>query len=1078
MFGYFNFSFNDLNQKCVSSLFARVVGAEAVAWGWAIFVAMLFMATTCTSMADEAGEVDFNRDIRPILSNACFHCHGPDEETREADLRLDTHEGILTDLGGYAAFVPDEVDQSEAFTRIISDDPDLRMPPVDSGDALSDNQVALIRRWIEQGAEWSDHWAFVAPQRPALPTDLRDSPFIKTPIDSFVWNQLQKKSLEPSPSADRITLLRRLSFDLIGLPPTVEEVDAFVRDSRPDAYERQVDRLLSSPHFGEHWGRHWLDAARYADSDGFEQDKPRDVWFYRDWVIDALNRDMPYDQFVIEQMAGDLLPNPTQSQRVATGFLRNSMINNEGGADPEQFRMEAMFGRMNTVGTGVLGLTVGCAQCHSHKFDPISHDDYYRMFAFLNSCDKSQIAVYTPDQEQQRQQVLGEIRAIELQLQHNHPDWAKQMADWEEGLPEQPEWVVAELEVDDSAAAGQKFLPQDDGSWLSQGFSSVKSKILFFARTDMKEITALRLELLLDPNLPFGGPGRSIDGTHALSEIEVLVAARGQAGSDPKAKQRQKIAIARATADLSLPERPLADVYDDVKVKANRKPKKLRVTGPIEFALDGKPETAWSIDAGPGRRNQARKAVFVFSEPISYAEGTELSIYLNQQHGGWNNGDRQSNSVGRFRISLTNSPNPSADPLPRDVRQILAIPRNQRSSKQQEQVFSYWRTTVSQWQDANDRIEACWQRFPEVITQLVLAERDTPRDTYRLDRGDFLSRAEKVSPGVPSFLHSWPEGVEPSRLTFAQWLVDRRSPTAARTIANRIWQSYFGIGIVRTASDLGSQGEPPSHPQLLDWLAVELMDHGWSLKHLHRQIVLSATYRQSSDVSPELVALDPANRLLARGPRFRIEAETVRDAALMAGGLLDTQIGGPSVYPPAPEFLFQRPASFADKFWDFEKSSSWYRRALYTFKYRSILYPSLQTFDAPNGEATCVRRSRSNTPLQALTTLNEPLFMQCAKALALRTVHEGGTTDEGRLTYAFRRCVARQPTAEETKVLLALLARQTERFSQPGKNPWELGAIDLNLPPELPEGTTPAQLAAWTAVSRTLLNLDETISKE
>lgn len=1047
-------------------------------------VALSCAVSVVLAATSVAGEVDFNRDIRPILSSACFHCHGPDEETREADLRLDTHEGILADLEGYAAFVPGQVDQSEALVRITSDDPDLRMPPSDSGDALTEEQVALIRRWVEQGAKWSDHWAFVPPERPDLPADLHHSSFVQTPIDSFVWSRLQKESLDPSPPADRITLLRRLSLDLIGLLPTVEEVDAFVQDSRPDAYERQVDRLLSSPHFGEHWGRQWLDVARYADSDGFEKDKPRDVWFYRDWVIDAMNRDMPYDQFIVEQIAGDMLPGSTQQQQVATGFLRNSMINEEGGIDPEQFRMEAMFDRMNAVGTGVLGLTVRCAQCHSHKFDPISHQDYYQMFAFLNNCHESQIAVFTPEQEQQRRQVLGEIREIELQLQHENPDWAEQMAKWEEGLlaQDQTEWVVAELEADDSAAVGQKFLPQDDGSYLSQGFSAAKSKVLFFARTNMKNITALRLELLTDPNLPFGGPGRSIYGTSALSEITVLVADRGDEGSDPKNKDRKEITLSKATSDLSLPERPLSGVFSDVnpykEKKGEQKQAESRVTGPIELAIDGKPETAWEIDAGPGRRNQARKGVFVFSEPVFHTNGTELSIYLNQQHGGWNSDDRQSNNVGRFRISLTNSPDPVADPLPREVRQILAIPQDARSSKQQDRIFRYWRTTVPQWQEATERIEACWQRFPEATSQLVLAERDKPRETWQLERGDFLSPSEKVTPGVPEFLNPWPEGAERSRLSFARWLVDRRSPTTARTIANRIWQAYFGTGIVRTASDLGSQGSPPSHPKLLDWLAVELMDHGWSLKHLHRLIVLSATYRQSSDVSSELVALDPANRLLARGPRFRVDAETVRDVALTASGLLDTSIGGPSVYPPAPEFLFRQPASYGPKVWNRSAGPSWYRRALYTFKYRSVPYPSLQAFDAPNGDTTCVRRPRSNTPLQALTTLNEPLFMQCAKALALRIVREGGTTDGERLTYAFRRCVARKPTPKEAEVLLALFKRQVERFSQPDANPWNLAALDPKQPPELPEDTTPAQLAAWTTVARTLLNLDETISKE
>ncbi len=1026
------------------------------------FSCLVLLSLPALSRADQ---IDFNRDIRPILSAACYSCHGPDDESREADLRLDTHDGALVDLDGHAAIVPGKPDESEVMRRILTEDPDERMPPAEGHEPLSEQEVDLLRRWIDQGARWSEHWAFVTPERPGVPENA-EAAWFRNPIDAFVSARLKEAGLEPSQEADRISLLRRLSLDLVGLPPTIDQVDQFLKDNRLDAYERQVDRLLMSPHYGERWGRIWLDGARYADSDGFEKDLPRQVWFYRDWVINALNRDMPYDQFVIEQIAGDLLPNATQDQRVATGFLRNSMVNEEGGADPEQFRMEAMFDRMDAIGSGILGLTVRCSQCHSHKYDPLTQEEYYQMFAFLNNCHESQIAVYTPDEERRRQAVFSGIREVETQLISENPDWSKRMAKWELEFLAKPRaaWSVAELQM---TSTGTKYERQKDGSILSQGFVGAGAAPFMQTSTALQHITAMRLELLTDPTLPFGGPGRSLWGTCAISEVEVTVSPQ----SGPNAHQQTKVKFARATADLSLPEQPLESHFD------NKKETK-RVTGPVEMAIDGKVETAWNLNAGPGLRNQSRHAVLTFAKPISFPEGAKFSITLRQSHGGLNSDDRHANSAGRFRISFTDSPDTAAVPLPNKVRQIFGILPAKRTTEQTERLFSYWRTTVIEWQAANVRIEELWKQHPMGTSQLVLAQRETPRDTHRLERGDFLSPQEKLEPGVPKFLHPLPKDAPLKRLTFARWLVDPNSPTTARAIVNRVWQAYFGTGIVSSTSDLGSQSEPPSHQRLLDWLAVEFMEHNWSLKQLHRTIVLSATYRQSSDVSAGLGASDPANRLLARGPRFRVDAELVRDIALSASGLLNAKIGGPSVYPQAPKFLFLPPASYGPKTWNYAAGPDCYRRALYTFQFRSVPFPSLQTFDAPNGDASCVRRARANTPLQALTTLNEPLFVECAKALALRTVLEGGKTDAERLSYAFRQCVSRRPTSAEQKVLTALLTKQTARFDSGELDPWLLAATDAENKPQLPAGTTPAQLAGWTVVSRVLLNLDETISKE
>jgi len=1024
---------------------------------------LIWTITATTQAADD--NVSFNRDIRPILSDNCFQCHGPDKSKRDSELRLDTKQGAFTDLGGHFALVPGKPDESELLKRLLSNDPDERMPPADSGKKLSRQQIELIRKWIEQGAEWSDHWAFVAPRRPKLPQVVNQQ-WPRNPIDTFILSRLEREGLTPSPQADKVTLLRRLSLDLVGLPPTIEEVDAFLTDDSDSAYEKQVLRLLESPHYGERWGRHWLDAARYADSDGYEKDKPRQVWFYRDWVVNALNRDLPYDQFVIEQLAGDLLPNPTQDQKVATGFLRNSMINEEGGIDPEQFRMEAMFDRMDAIGKSILGITIQCGQCHSHKYDPLTQEEYYRLFAFLNNAHEANIAVYTPDHQMQRAEIFRRIREIEAELQHRSPDWKQSMTDWEETVRgNQPEWTAIVPFSDDLTTGGQKYFPQPDGSLLAQGYAPTRHVASFRLPTDLKNITAIRLELFNDPNLPLNGPGRSIRGTAALTEFTV------DAAPADNPQQKTKIKVIKATADLALPEKPLDTIYDD-------KTDKKRVTGPIEFAVDGNDLTAWGIDAGPGRRNQPRKAVFNLTQPISHPQGTLLTVHLSQRHGGWNSDDNQNNNLGRFRISVTTDSEATADPLPKRVREILQIPRKQRTPKQVAAVFSYWRTTVPEWKETNDKIEQLWKQHPESSSQLVLKDRENPRGTHILQRGDFLKPLKPVGPGVPQFLHPLPADAPPSRLTFARWLVDRKSPTTARALVNRVWQTYFGTGLVSSSEDLGMQSDAPSHPELLDWLAVEFMEQGWSLKKLHKLIVTSATYRQSSKVTPELYVKDPYNRLLARGARLRVEGEIVRDIALAAGGLLNPKIGGPSVYPPAPAFLFVPPASYGPKVWKESTGADRYRRSLYTFRFRSVPYPPLQMFDAPNGDFSCVRRARSNTPMQALTSLNEPIFVECAQALAVKTLQEGGDTDSKRLTYAFRRCLTRKPTTAESNLLLNLLKKQMKRFQTGDLDPKEIIYRDQEKTLQLPDGATPAQLAAWTAVSRVLLNLDETITKE
>ena len=914
-----------------------------------------------------------------------------------------------------------------------------------------------------QGAEQTGHWAFTKPERPAVPAASNPA-WIRNPIDNFVLDRLDQEGLAPAPEADRLTLLRRLCLDLTGLPPTPDQIER-VQNGAPEGwYGELVEQLLASPHYGEHWARHWLDAAQYADSDGFEKDKPRQVWTWRDWVINAFNGDMPYNEFVLEQIAGDELPDATQDQRVATGFLRNSMINEEGGIQPEQFRMEAMYNRMDLVGRAMLGLTVACAQCHSHKYDPLTQTEYYQMMAFLNNSDEACMSVYSEEEKTQRDTLLGLIGDVDRDIKRELPDWRAQLDAWAEKAKAEPDpqWEVLELTFDDSSAGGQKCLPLDDGSYLAQGYAPTRFSPKMTAHAKLNKITAIRLDLLTDANLPRGGPGRSVYGGLALSEMEMRVTADDTPIADYDKWTPVKIASAIAT--VNPPERVLGMEFPD-------RGDKVRTTGPIELAIDGNNDTAWTTDIDPGRRNQDQYVIFKLEQPLELQPGMTLAFRPGQNHGGWNSDDNQTNNIGRFRVSVTDAEQLPAVALPPAVKRALA--QNERGDADQDTLFDYWRTTVPELARVNQRIDGLWQAHPEGTTQLVLQERDTPRVTHRLNRGDFLQPVETVQPGVLAFLNPLAADGPPDRLDFARWLVSPDAPTTARAYVNRVWQRYFGEGIVKTTSDFGMQGDAPSHPALLDWLAVEFMDSGWRVKDLHRLIVTSATYRQRSDVSPELLARDPYNRLLARGARFRVEGETVRDITLAASGLLNEKVGGPSVHPPAPDFLFVPPASYGPKTWKTDTGPGAYRRALYTFRFRSVPYPALQVFDSPSGEAPCTRRERSNSPLQALTTLNEPLFYESAIHLAEKTLAEGGADDRARIAYAFQRCAARKPEPQEVDTLLAFLDGQRARIGAGNLDPQAI----LASAGDTAKGDS-ATLAAWALTARVILNLDETIVRQ
>jgi len=882
-----------------------------------------------------------------------------------------------------------------------------------------------------------NNWSFKAPIRPALPS-VKNKKWVRNPIDQFVLARLEQEKLSPSPEADRATLVRRLHLDITGLPPGLKEIDDFVGDRSPDAYEKLVERLLASPHYGERWGRHWLDVARYADSNGFEKDLARSIWPYRDYVINAFNRDLPFNEFAIEQLAGDLLPNPTLDQRVATGFLRNSMINEEGGVDPEQFRIEGIIDRMDAMGKAFLGLTINCCQCHNHKYDPIAQKEYYQLFAFLNNDDEPQMEVPSAEQQSERDAIQKRIAQIEDESMAKFADVPQKMEAWEKEMRE----VAGDWEVLDPekyfGAVGTKFVKLKDKSLLAAASNPPISEYTITTRTHLTNITGFRLEALRDPNLPSYGPGRAPNGNFVLSEFRV------DASSVSDATKTNRVALQHATADFS------QDSF------------------PVTAALDtsGTNKVGWGAEDLPGRRNLDRRAVFETKAPLGFDGGTQITFTLRQSFGG-------EHCIGRLRLSVTTRRGPlQADPLSKHAREILNLPRDQRTKEQQRELFGFYRHTDERFTDANKRIDDEQAKWPLAAKTLVLvAKQDDFRETHVFKRGDWRKPDELVTPGVPGILNPMGPEEPRNRLGLAHWLVDRKNPTLARVIVNRMWQEYFGRGLVPTAEDFGTQGEKPSHPELLDWLATEFMDSGWSMKHMHRLIVTSATYRQSSAVSPKLWERDQYNRLLARGPRVRVDSEIIRDIALSAAGLLDDKIGGPSVYPPIPDGVLGLGYGAPMK-WDV---SGRYRRAMYTFWKRTVPYPSMLVFDSPSGDQACARRIRSNTPLQALTTLNDPVFVDAAQALAMRVWKEGGMTDDARADYAFRLCTGRKPAVGEKQSVLELLHDQTGYFEDRTMTAVEVASPDPKSPPK---DVNLHKVAAWTMVARVLLNLDETITKE
>jgi len=1003
------------------------------------FALLILLMGDLSANGDES-PVDFQRHVHPIFAEHCARCHGVDAESREAGLRLDVREAALQGGdSGTAAVVPGDADQSELIARVTSDDPDYLMPPPSEGKPLSAPQKQILKRWIQQGAPYARHWAFVSPRKVPLP-DVGPT----HPIDLLVADRLKTKDLTISVPAEAEILCRRIYLDLIGLPPSPAELDAFAKTD----WEQTIDHLLASERFGEKWAQHWLDAARYSDTNGYEKDLRRDQWAWRDWVIDALNRDMPYDQFIVEQIAGDLLPNARQSQMIATGFLRNSMLNEEGAIVPEQFRMVEMFDRLDCIGKSILGLTTQCAQCHTHKFDPLTQDEYYGMFAYLNNAYEAQSHVYTDDQQRTLDEIAASIEDLEEQIRTIHPNWKSEIEMWQkQQLERHPEWTPVKATELGSVSGSTHPTQLADNSLLMLGSTSID--MFMIAQPTWHRFTGLRFELLDHGDLPFRGPGRNTQGSWVIREIEVFV-------QEPGGDEWEKLKLTHASTDFPQPEQ----TTDEGQTKSR----------PVSFLIDGTDDTVWRADRGRGRRNQASVAVMQFETPLERPPGTRLKIALRMHH---------TDMVGCCRFSLTQDSNPVAAPINHAAILAMQTPVESRSAIEERAIFTAWRMTLDDCAKLNKDISQQWDRTPDAMTTVLhLAEREpvNHRDTFLLDRGEWDRPQHRVMPTTPAAFHPMPDDAPRNRLGFARWLASEDSPLTARVAVNRVWQTIFGAGLVETPEDFGTRAPVPEYHELLDWLAVDLMEHNWSQKHLIKRIVTSDVYQQRSAVSADLLRRDPSNRWLARGPRFRAEAELVRDIALTASGLITHKVGGPPVIPPVPQNVLNG-NFFYPSYWKAADGPDRYRRTLYGFRKRSMPDPVMSSFDGPNGDSACVRRVRSNTPLAALTGLNETVFVEAARALALRLLREGGDSDGQRARYAFRLCTSRWPTDAERDELLKLLDSRRARLADGWLNAREIATGDGSQLPDLPGDSTPQDAAAWMLVARVLLNLDETISK-
>jgi hypothetical protein len=1048
---------------------------------WKNLVRLMAIAIAAVSprlaIADDAARsgVEFNRDILPILSDNCFHCHGPDKAHREADLRLDTEEGAIAKLeSGQRAILPGKSNESELVRRIMSPDAGERMPPPDSGRKLTAAQRELLVRWIDEGAQWQKHWSLIPPARPELPS-VTDKGWPRVAWDALVLARLNREGLKQSPEADKATLLRRVTFDLTGLPPTIADLDAFLADESATAYEKVVDRLLASPRFGERMATDWLDAARYADTNGYQTDGVRYMWRWRDWVIDALNRNMPFDQFTIEQLAGDMLENPTLEQKIATGFNRNHRGNAEGGIIPAEYAVEYVVDRVDTTATVWLGLTLGCARCHDHKFDPVSQKEFYELYALFNNVPERgraikhgnsdpQIKAPTAEQQAQLCELDEQLAAAHTKFAAMQPQIATAQAQWEKTLASElrENWwptggLLFDLPLDGNTA------PRRDSTQLP-----TTQHELTFCAGQIGQAGEFSGQQKLDAGdvANFGYFDRfSFSFWMKPQKLDGVVLGRMAETADAAGYNLQ---LDRGRLQLNLILRWLDDalrIETAAPLAADRWQHVVvtydgtRVANGVKMYLDGKPvELRVLLD----ELNQT----FAVKSPLLIGAGgpgqrfvgklDELRVY-----------GRVLSSEDAELLAITTPVNaiaelPPAKRTPIEARLLTACFLDLHAPAS----ICASSAEIAELEREKQKLE------DKIPTTMVMQEMPEPRPAFLLTRGEYDKPGERVFPAVPASLNWHDQPPIRNRLDFARWLMSPKNPLTARVTVNRIWQLYFGTGLVKTTNDFGAQGERPMHGELLDWLAVEFIAGGWNMKALHKSIVMSATYRQSSQMNPELVKRDPDNRLFARGPRLRLPAEMVRDQALAVSGLLVEKVGGPSVLPYQPSGLWKE---LGDVDFTQDHGDSLYRRSMYTFWKRTVAPPAMITFDAAGRESCRVLQTRTNTPLQALTLMNEVTYVEAARKLAERMLREGGDTANERLTYTFRLVLTRRPSEDEIKVLTAALKRHQEHFRQHSKAATELLAVG-----ESPrdEKLDAVELAAYATVANLILNLDETITKQ
>jgi mono/diheme cytochrome c family protein len=1039
------------------------------------FAALIPLAVACA--APPPASVEFNRDIRPIFSDRCYTCHGPDQANRKSKLRLDTEDGAKADLGGRFGIVPGEPSKSEVIRRVTAPD-NRRMPPAWAGlPRLTDRQIDLLTRWIAQGAVWQKHWSFIPPVRPELP-EVSDPHWVRNPIDSFVLARLDREGLRPSPEADRRTLIRRVSLDLTGLPPTPQDVAAFVADRSSNAYEKVVDRLLASPRYGERMAIRWLDGARYADTNGYQTDGERSMWRWRDWVIDAFNRNVPFDQFTVDQIAGDMLPHATSAQILATGFNRNHRGNGEGGIIPEEYAAEYVVDRVETTSAVWLGVTLGCARCHNHKYDPFTQKEFYQVFAYFNNVpERGKAFKYgnsppvmeapTAEQEARLQALDKNLSAAERRLAELEPAIAKAQAEWQRTLAKSPvkDWA--------SPRGLAVHLPFDGDLHGEIHHDPPRSEKYLYLMENGPAVVQAPAPQVIEPVWKEGAPeyhaghlGQAavFDGKRYVEvgnvanfgfydrfTLAAWIYPTSGTGAiitralDEKEGQGLGLYLKDGHLQANLVQRWLDDgarVESKSAVEVNRWSHVIltydgsRMADGIRIYLNGRPlELTVHLDD----LNQS----FAAKEPLRIGAGLGLA---NRFHG-------LIDEVRIYRVAL--GPEEAAVlAVPDSINEIAREPSSGSPAAKLRWCFldryapPAMRDAWKQILDLRDQREGLHAGFPTVM---VMRENAFPRETHILLRGAYDRPGEKVSPGLPAVLPPLPAGAPNNRLGFAEWLVDPANPLTARVVMNRFWQMYFGTGIVKTVEDFGSQGEWPSHPELLDWLATEFIRTGWDVKAMQKLMVMSATYRQSSKITPELLQRDPENRLLARGPRFRLPAEMLRDQALAVSGLLVEKIGGPSVKPYQPPGLWKELTGGDDYIPD--KGEGLHRRSLYTYWKRTAPPPMMMNFDAAGRETCVVRASRTNTPLQALNLMNDPEFLEAARALAGRMLREGGATEAERIAYGFRLATARPPKREESEILLSSYR-------------YYLGAYRNDA----------AQ--AYATVASLILNLDATVTKE